>query len=132
MFPSVKSYYLSQNQEIKDRKIAVPCLNRLMTLLSNPMLKVYCQFLNSALTSQINFNLLFQRLNLVMYASLPSRFMQPEFAKKLKAGNLNTFVTENVGNYLSSDSMFISIVRNSLEFLLDDGEGDKEHDYKFL
>lgn len=67
-----------------------------------------------------------------MYASLPSRFMQPEFAKKLKAGNLNTFVTENVGNYLSSDSMFISIVRNSLEFLLDDGEVDKEHDYKFL
>lgn len=67
-----------------------------------------------------------------MYASLPSRFMQPEFSKKLKAGNLNTFVTENVGNYLSSDNMFISIVRNSLEFLLDDGEVDKEHDYKFL
>lgn len=67
-----------------------------------------------------------------MYVSLSSRFMQPEFAKKLKAGNLNTFVTENAGNYLSSDNMFISIARNSLEFLLDDGEIDKEYDDKFL
>ena len=50
---------------------------------------------------------------------LLSGFMQTEFARKLTVGKLTKFDVEDSDNYLSSDNMFISYARTSLELLSD-------------
>lgn len=55
---------------------------------------------------------------------LLSCFLQPEFLRKLEAGNLE--------NYLSTDKMFIGIPRNSIQLLFYDGDTNQEQCNKFL
>ena len=45
--------FLSPDPEIKNSNIAISRLSKLMNLFSNPMFKVYCQYLNSALEQLI-------------------------------------------------------------------------------
>ena len=52
---------------------------------------------------------------------LLSRFMKLEFLRKLKAGKRTQFDVENSEKYLSGQNMFIGILRNSLELLVDYG-----------
>ena len=104
-------------------------MNKIVNLFSNPVFEVYSQFLNSALTTLINLDHLFQRHIPVIYViydslsdtlcMLVSGFMELEFARKLTVGKLTKFDVEDSDNYLSSDNMFISLARTSLELLSD-------------
>ena len=142
LFFSLNISILSQDPEIKSREIAVSRLNRIISLFSNPIIDVSCQFLNSVRASLINLNRLFQRHNPVTYVrfdALPetlcmllSRFMLLELMTKLAVGKLTMFDLENSAKYLSSDNIYICIARNFLELQFDDGDINQEHYNKFL
>ena len=51
LFPSLNSYLLSKDSEIRDRKILVSLLKRLINLFSNPLLEVHCQHMRLTQTS---------------------------------------------------------------------------------
>ena len=58
---------LSPDPETKNSEMAISCLSRIMNSFSNPMFKVYCQFLISAQASLINLNHWCQRYDPIMY-----------------------------------------------------------------
>ena len=121
-------------------EIAISRLNRIMNLFSNPLFKVYCHFLNSALASLINLNHWCQRHDPIIYVisdsfletlyMLLSCFIQPMFVRELKVVKLTTFDMRISEKYLSNDNMFLSIVRNFLELLFDDGDINQEQHSK--
>ena len=138
LFPSLRSYFLSQDAGIKDQE-NTSRLERLVKLFSNPMLEIYCNFLNASLPYLINLNLFLQRTDPVIHlmydalfdtsCMLLGRFMKPEFVKMYRDGKLTTSDVENSDNYLNSDDMFVGVARNPLEYLYDDGEiSQKQHD----
>ena len=117
-------------------------LKRTINLFSNPMLEVFCTFLDSTLTSLINLTHLSQRHDPAMSVRddslseilwmLLSRFIQPEFVTKLTVGNVIEFYLENSENCLSSNVMFIGIARNFTELQFEDGYINQEQHNKFL
>ena len=76
-------------------------MNRIITLFSDPMFEIYCNFPDSTLTSLINLTYLSQPHNPVIYVRygslsetlkmLFSGFMQPEFVTKLAVGKVIEF-----------------------------------------
>ena len=133
---------LSPDPEIKNSEIALSRSKRITNLFSNPMFKVYNQFLNSALESLINRNHWCQRYDPIMYViynwfletlcMLLSRSILLVFVTELTETKLTTLDVEISDKYLLNDSMFKN--RNFLELLFDDGDiNQKQHNkYRFL
>ena len=121
-------------------EISISRQNRIMNLFSNTIFKVYCQFRNSALASLINLNHWCQRHDPIIYVipdsfletlcMLLSRFIQPMLVRELIVAKLTTFDVEISEKYLPNDNMFLSIVRNFLELLFDDGDINQDQHSK--
>ena len=88
LYASLKSYFLSQNPELKDGEKKLTRLNRLITSFRNEMQEVYLCFLHGALPLLINLNLLLQRSDPIIHllydalfdttTILLSQFMSPQ------------------------------------------------------
>ena len=88
LYPSLKSYFLSQNMEIKNGKEKLTRLNRLIKSFSNKIQEVYLNCIHGALPKFIRLNLLLQRSEPIIHLMydalfdalviLLNRFMSPQ------------------------------------------------------
>ena len=101
MYPSLQSYFLSQEPEKKNGKRAMPeksRLNRLVDAFTNPMTEACCLLLDAALPVLTSLNLMLQRavpgIHLMFEALfecgaiLLSRFALPAVVPEVKNGKL--------------------------------------------
>ena len=138
----LKSYFLSQNPEIRDGEKQPSHLNRLIAAFKNAMVEAYLTFLHSTLPLLINLNLLLQRRDPIIHLMynalfdtsvvLLSRFMSPEIVSQYKNNMLDKEAikapTEDLLNYLTTDKLFVGfLARSKVNEMLSDGTiSDKE------
>ena len=146
LFPSLKSYFLSENEERTDGERSKSRINRVIDAFTNPMTEVYCMFLDGALPSLIHLNLSLQRADPLIHvlhdllhdtaAQLLSRFVVPDVVKKFRNGELSKdellHVVEDSENYLSANKVFIGFpARSNVEKLYEDGDISNTQKEKF-
>ena len=113
LYPSLKSYFLSQNSEMKDDK-QKQTRNRQIKSLSNEMQEVCLKFLQGAPSKLIHLNLWLQWSDPIIHLIdgalfdtivLLSWFMSPHIVTQYKHSELSdgeiSFLFENEGNQLS-------------------------------
>ena len=153
MYPSLQSYFLSQEPEKKNGKRAMPeksRLNRLIDAFTNPMTEACCLFLDAALPVLTSLNLMLQRADPVIHlmfealfacaTTLLSRFALPTIVQEFRNGkllqmpkkDLTTFL-DDPANYLPTDKLYVGyLARSKVNKLLDDGDIDKNEYSQFF
>ena len=136
LYLSLKSYFLSQNPEMKDGEQKLTRLNRLINSFANEMQEIYLNFLHGALPTLINLNLLLQRSDPIidlMYdavfdtsVTLLSRFISPDIVTQYKNHKLSNedirIIVEDPDYYLPTNTLFVGFLARTLaNKLLHDG-----------
>ena len=137
LFPSLKSYFLSLNPEVKKKVVELKTRkNRLINAFKHLLLNELLMFLDSTLPPLIQLNLLLQRVDPlihILYDSLfsrtsllLSRFVQPDLVRKYQRGEVSFDDIKNEvmndDNILENERLFVGIfVRGKINTLFEDG-----------
>ena len=144
LYPSLKSYFLSQNREMKDDERKLTRLNRLINSFADEMLEIYSNFLHGALPRLINVNLLLQRSDPIIHlmydalfdtsVTLLSLFISPDTVTQYKNHKLSIedirIIVEDPDYYLLTNMLFVGfLARTQANILLHDGT-NSENEYE--
>ena len=136
LYPSLKSYFLSQNSEMKDGEQKLTRLYRLINSFVNEVQEIYLNFIHGALPRLINLNLLLQPSDPhihFMYdalfdtsVTLLSRFISPDIVTQYKNHKLSNedirIIVEDPDYCLPTNTLFVGfLARTQADKLLHDG-----------
>ena len=136
LFPSLKSYFLSLNPEVKKGVELKTRKNRLINAFKHPLLNELLMFLDSTLPPLIQLNLLLQHVDPLIHifydslfsctSLLLSRFAKPDLVRKYQRGEVSFDDIKNEvmndDNILENERLFVGIfVRGKINTLFEDG-----------